>query len=232
MPVHQERGNVSKGTKYATQIFNIFACVRVFTGAGDRKPDGFWKTSGHDGLETRPSTTSPTTHMEKPENTRESLGFLLLWLGQMAFMAVGILLLFLGSRNLLRGHASNHWPKADGIIQSSSISRFDSSGSGPQHTTYGGSVAYDFQVAGSNYSGSRVTFADYAHDMNHAQAVRNRYPEGKRVTVHYAPDNPQLAVLETGITDGMWILPTGGVIFSAVGIMIFAIRRQVRQMAG
>ena len=170
--------------------------------------------------------------MEKSKNISTSLGFLLLGLGSVIFILIGIVLLCLGGRNLTRGYVSSHWPKTDGIIQSSTISQSYSkapSNTQQQRTLYGARISYDFQVAGSTYSSSRVSFNDYSHDMNHAQSIHNRYPQGKKVTVYYAPDNPQLAVLETGISDGMWILPIGGTIFLCMGIMIFAIRQAIMQ---
>ena len=59
----------------------------------------------------------------------------------------------------------------------------------------------------------------------YAQGILNRYPVGKKVSVHYSPGDPSEAVLETGIHGGAWICLGVGTAFGLFGIMFLQIQR-------
>ncbi len=99
----------------------------------------------------------------------------------------------------------------------------------PPQEKYQANIVYDYRVSGRSYSSSRVTSGDYSHDRTLAQALLQRYPIEAHVTVHYSPNDPSVAVLETGVTEGIWFFPVGAIIFLACGMFIGAIRMGVIQ---
>jgi hypothetical protein len=150
------------------------------------------------------------------------------------FLVAGVVMLYFGVSSLNRARASVDWPSASGRIVSSSVERHHESrtrGRGST-TTYHAEVFYEFQVDGATYHGKRVAYGDYGSSSpSHARGIVNRYPEGKEVTVHYMPGNPEVCLLEPGVSLQAWILPGFGLIFLVVGsLMLVFWRKVVRQV--
>ena len=101
-------------------------------------------------------------------------------------------------------------------------------------TTYSAEVTYSYQVAGATYTAGKVAIGQMSSSAEYAQGILNRYPVGKKVSVHYSPGDPSDAVLETGIHGGMWICLGVGTAFTLFGIMFLQIQRAARraQMPG
>ena len=59
-------------------------------------------------------------------------------------------------------------------------------------------IAYSYEVNGTSYTSERISFAAGVPPKE-TDSVLARYPEGKSVTVQYAPDKPSEAVLESGV---------------------------------
>ena len=55
-------------------------------------------------------------------------------------------------------------------------------------------------------------------DAGNAREIVGRYPSGKKVSVHYNPENPQLAVLETGTKFSHLLLSATGILFLLLGL--------------
>jgi len=138
------------------------------------------------------------------------------------FIVVGLVAVGVGVWLLFRSIRTEHWPVTDGIVQSAEIkSNRGNHGS----ATYSAEVTYSYQVAGANYTGDQVAIGQMSSSSDYAQGILNRYPAGKKISVHYAPGDPSDAVLETGIHGGMWICLGGGTAFTLVGIMFLLICR-------
>ena len=80
-------------------------------------------------------------------------------------------------------------------------------------------VRYEYHVGGTRLVADTVAFGlEELMDGAEARAIAERYPEGAEVTVHYDPENPDVAVLEytrvkyaaTSLAAGL-ILIAGGV---------------------
>ena len=109
----------------------------------------------------------------------------------------------------------------DGIIQSAEMKSHEGSKGG---TTYSADVTYTYQVAGASYTGDKVSIGQMSSSSEYAQGILNRYPVGKKVSVHYSPGDPSDAVLETGIHGGTWICLGVGTAFALFGIMFLQIK--------
>lgn len=116
-----------------------------------------------------------------------------------SFIAAGIVLLILGIllSDIPTMIASSKWPTTAGIISSRTLSgvsfeEYD----GNYYTRIEGYIRYQYTAEGKSYTGASInaiSSPNYPYDL-----VIN-YPEGKEVTVHYNPNDPNQAVLEPGL---------------------------------
>lgn len=134
------------------------------------------------------------------------------------FLLAGVVILFLGGRNLYRAIASTAWPTAQGVIQHSSVERDVDS---RHRSTYRAVVTYNFTVDDMPHECARVFFGDYGSNKpSHARRIVKAYPAGKQVTVSYNPEDLELCVLEPGIRGLSWLLPVLGVAFFGLGVFL------------
>ena len=138
------------------------------------------------------------------------------------FIVIGLVAVGVGVWLLIKSIRAEHWPVTDGIIQSSEMKSHQGSKGG---TTYSAEVTYTYQVAGTGYTGNKVSIGQMSSSSEYAQGILNRYPVGKKVSVHYLPGDPSDAVLETGIHGGTWICLGVGTVFTLFGIMFLQIKR-------
>ena len=142
------------------------------------------------------------------------------------FVVIGLVAAGIGIWTLAKSIRSEQWPVTNGIIQSAEMKSHSGDHGG---TTYSANVTYTFQVAGTNYPGDCVSIGQMSSSLEYAGAILNRYPVGKKVSVHYRPDDPSDAVLETGIHGGTWICLGVGTAFTLFGIMFLQISRAAAQ---
>ncbi len=91
--------------------------------------------------------------------------------------------------------ASRDWPTATGRVVACSTRVVRKSHGNPGVRV---DVEYEFEVGGVRHRGKRVRFGGTANlPKDEAEALARRHPVGSRVTVHHAPDRPELATLET-----------------------------------
>jgi hypothetical protein len=138
------------------------------------------------------------------------------------FLLVGLLAIGFGCWNLWRSLRCASWPTTAGVVVSAQMkSHQGNKGS----TTYSAEIGYHYAVAGLNFTGDRLAFGAMSASSGYAQNILSRYPVGQKVTVHYSPDDPHIAVLETGIHGGTWICFGLGTAFTLAAIMFFQVFR-------
>ena len=146
------------------------------------------------------------------------------------FVAVGVLLLVTGYRDIDEARASADWPNVQGTIVSSAVdSRRSSTSQGRPKTTFHAAVRYEYVVDGANLVGERVAIGDdSARSSSGAREVVDLYPAGSNVAVSYDPANPARSVLEPGVHGRAIKKPIIGVIFLlAGGAMAVYLRRWI-----
>jgi hypothetical protein len=87
-------------------------------------------------------------------------------------------------------------PTTDGTITRSAV-REEPGEDGP---TYSFDVAYEYEVAGKRYTGTRYSYDAVRTNTRAWHAVRDSFPVGSRVPVTYNPDDPAESVLHPGPT--------------------------------
>jgi len=142
---------------------------------------------------------------------------------------VGMFCLFVGLFASTMNMSASSWPVTEGNITSSEVVDWGA----VNHHDYRPQISYQFQVGGRYYSSSQISSGAiyYSGDgSKEATEIVNRYPVGSQVQVHYNPNNPSNAVLETqsGLTEQVPLII--GVIMTAAALIgVFLIFRSERK---
>jgi hypothetical protein len=91
------------------------------------------------------------------------------------------------------------WPTTPGRVISAEIKVEHDSESGSSYTPQ---IRYLYTVNGTDYGGDRIRFGFNNAGKSHARQVVEGHQPGSGVVVHYDPNSPGRAVLETGILTG------------------------------
>jgi hypothetical protein len=133
----------------------------------------------------------------------------------------------IGARNIWRGMASTRWPKATGIVTTSTTERvttFDQK----THMTdveYTANLAFRYNVNGRDYTTHLLSFGQTlgSSDPTEAQLRHLRYPEGAEAPISYNPSEPSIAAVEPGFhASSLWLV-IAGLMFALPCIMAGAI---------
>jgi hypothetical protein len=163
-----------------------------------------------------------STHPDKHQKTQPSLSKVHLGLFAALSLVAGIALLFLV--RLPKVVTSLSWPTTTGVVVSSEVVEtgfFTDEGWYPR-------VSYRYSVDGKNYVSTDVEVVGVANGNAdyYARRVVERYSVGEQVEVHYAPDNPAVALLESGVPDNDVFISSlflagvvGGVVFLCIGLL-------------
>src|SRR5581483_3366011 len=142
----------------------------------------------------------------------------LFWL----FIGLGTILICNGTNLAFQSIRCIDLPTTEGTIRSSHVGWQRSNRGG---TTHSAEVSYDYSVAGSRYTGTKVAIGAMSASSARAHSVVDHYPTGAKVPVHYSPNDPAASVLETGIHGGTGICFGVGSIFALVGIMFLQLMK-------
>jgi hypothetical protein len=98
-------------------------------------------------------------------------------------------------RDAVQARASAAWPTVPGKIERTGTRRT----SGAYRTVfYELTLAYRYEVDGVPYTGDMAQFGPpRVTNRDFIEGLAEKYPVGKDVTVHYDPEAPEIAVLET-----------------------------------
>ena len=130
----------------------------------------------------------------------------------------GLLFIFLAVNQRMKAkRAEETWQTIPGVITNSQIQTHHSRNSkGQSRTSYEPCVNYQYQIMGSSYTGNSIGFGKANYDFNKANSIIAKYPQGATVMVHYNPEDPQKAVLETKASGFATFLAVG-IIFLIIG---------------
>jgi hypothetical protein len=138
------------------------------------------------------------------------------------FIGVGLVIAGAGVWMMIKSLRSENWPVTDGVILSAEMKSHSGSKGG---TTYSAAVTYNYQVAGMSYTGKKISIGQMSSSTGYAQEILNRYPIGKKVSVHYSLADSSEAVLETDIHGGTWLCLGGGLAFALIGTLFLQMSR-------
>jgi hypothetical protein len=152
-----------------------------------------------------------------------------LWIIAAAFSAVGVPVVWIGLHFLGRDRAIARWPRAPGVIISSSIETSrgqgrDNDGFSYAYQSYTPVVRYTYSVNGQVLKGNQIARAVVSNtSLSPIQACINKYPTGKDVMVRYDPSDAKTAYLEVRRSVGAVIILAFGGFWIALGTLLFAL---------
>lgn len=157
-----------------------------------------------------------------------------------SIVVLGIYMMYSGFAWISLAIESESWPVSEGVVQKSyvesSLSTTSSSSAIPiqNRQTYTSVlhsevISYQFHVDGKKYFGNKLTLSPKSQsgDSAYAQALVRQYPEGSVVKVHYRPGDPTFSVIQPGIAEGAWFLPSFGAVAFMLGIMLLYFSRNI-----
>lgn len=151
-----------------------------------------------------------------------------LWILAGAFSLVGLPMVWLARRTFARDRAILGWPRARGVVSSSTLETAsqnyrDEDGRTYEHTVHQPIVRYTYTVDGEVLEGDRVARVSTWTDRAAAQACVDRYPAQKEVLVHYDPSDPGTAYLEVHRSTGGVILLLFGGLWLAIAALLLGL---------
>jgi hypothetical protein len=133
-------------------------------------------------------------------------------------IAAGVCLVVFGGYLRILSLRSRGWPVTSGVITDS---HWRTPVAGGREEKVRADIRYRYTVGGQIYRGDVISYGEmlFASDADRLQ----RYPQGATVEVHYDPQDPGLAVLESGAgkAPGLFILAGLG----ALGYGVWRARR-------
>jgi hypothetical protein len=149
------------------------------------------------------------------------------------FCGIGAAMLIPGATNLWYARASRTWPTAQAVIvygprpHSEAPPATDAPiGEAPleadslEESSASNRLVYRYDAGGERRFGNVRQFGQLSgsSDGEWAPSIASRYPLGQTVTVAYSPTDPELSVLEPGISTEALFLPGAGLAFLLFGL--------------
>jgi hypothetical protein len=152
----------------------------------------------------------------RSERFAEMMGFVLLMVGAIFLIIApfSAWYIYTGRKGLSLAKASQAWPTTEGKILESGVRDITRRSRNTTNTTYWPFVRYEYTVSGNRYEADVIQFgmSEQATLMK-ADAFVFERPVGKICTVHYNPDDPKTATLDTSaqsaqsrVKVGWWLL--------------------------
>lgn len=118
-----------------------------------------------------------------------------------------------------RAKEAETWPTVPGVVTSSGLQeeRSYDHDSGTS-INYKPVVQYTYTIMGQTFTGDQLSFGTVSYDHRTAEKKIAPYPQGAQVMVHYDPDNPLNAVLETKAA-GSVVFMIVGIVFMLIGVL-------------
>jgi hypothetical protein len=139
----------------------------------------------------------------------------------------------IGLPTIKTAQASVDWPTVDGTIESSELKMEERMENQQQHTEYRAVIEYSYEVGGKRFRTNNVAFGALSSSSRSAiQEIVDRYPVGKRVTVHYDPQSAENAVLEPGASADAYMAFAAGVLFVGLGLALIWMALRMFKLAG
>ena len=132
-----------------------------------------------------------------------------------AFLALGITIVIAEFRRLQRARGSALWPRVGGRILSTSVHP-GSIRRGDQAPN----IRYEYEVRGQHYESAQLDLTGrFGGTPGRVAQALVRYAPGQKVRVHYDPEDPSQAVLETSVDPSLYFRIAFGVAIAFLGFI-------------
>lgn len=106
------------------------------------------------------------------------------------FVVAGLLATTWAWFNIAKARKILKWPNVNGVIKESKS----------------GSIVFSYTIKKQTYNHTMDFPIDITPVRESTENNLNKYPQGKKVTVYYQPDNPENATIEPGLGNDMWLI--------------------------
>jgi Protein of unknown function (DUF3592) len=140
----------------------------------------------------------------------------------MPLIPIGISMCFKGMENIRSAEATQQWPTAPGMITYSKVSSSGSSYKSTSTKIHKPVIKYKYLVKGVQYQNNNIYLGDdqIPKVVSYADAMVAKYPPKQQVVIYHHPIDPQLSVLETGVSQVTFTPLVYGGILIAIGLTI------------
>ncbi len=148
------------------------------------------------------------------------------------FFSLGAIGLLCGGLQMWRAHSSEGWPRASGELVYDHIDSSESVNKQrgtltTRGTSYGAHLVYRYPVGGRTYYSNVRRFGQLSGaGADWADAIAAKYPARSRFPVFYFTVDPQLAVLEPGLSSEALWLPGAGLASMLFGLAVIVFARR------
>jgi hypothetical protein len=152
-----------------------------------------------------------------------------LWITGAAFIVLGLPMVWLALRTFGRDRAIRAWPTAPGVIVRSGLEASrqayrDDDGFRREYDKYTPRVFYTYTVGGRTFEGQAISRQDGGSNRrDRMQAIVDRYPPQRPVTVLHHPADPATAYLEVTRSTGAVILLSWGGVNMLIGLLLLGL---------
>ncbi len=122
----------------------------------------------------------------------KSLTSVLTVLVQLLRLAICVVLIYAAATDGSNGEASKSWPTVKGALTAADVKQVTSKGD----TKYEANVQYSYKVNERAFTSDRVQFGGLA--FRDPSKIVQQLKSTKELIIHYKPDQPEVACLETG----------------------------------
>jgi hypothetical protein len=141
------------------------------------------------------------------------------------FLVPGLACTLFALRSLWTVVASRSWPTVEASVVRSTVTRFRGDSMSGGNRFYQPSIAYQYEIDGVTYVGTRLDWGRFGTTREEAQRVADGYPFGQLVTAYYDPSRPHRSVIEPrGWTTSIFLL-VFGLGFVVGGVLMVTVMR-------
>lgn len=131
---------------------------------------------------------------------------------------VGGTFFFLGWTGYSQAKQSQKWPTVSGEVVSSKIVEVSRKKSGKVKISYKPEVVYEYEVEGKAFRNDQISLSDGSSSIrSFAEGVVEEYPPGKKVSVHFNPNDMEDSCLSTDVGWVNWLMMAVGAGTAIIG---------------
>jgi hypothetical protein len=135
----------------------------------------------------------------------------------------GLAGLWISTGYLVDAYSSAAWPRTTGKVIRSELGSESDSRRSEDRTRYWPKVEYKYDVDGKTFQSNNITLdglrtgPHVGSGKAQAEEVWSRYPIDMQVGVHYDPDYPERATLQTGVSLNNFFVPIFALVLTVIG---------------
>ena len=140
---------------------------------------------------------------------------------------------YLGIRNIIhfvvlfsRRKQCQNWPYTRGKIIRSELksqlmrTRHNIDGAFGMRMVYYPDILYTYRVHAEAFESNQIFFGQSSSsNIDYANDLVDKYPQGKDILVYYNPEKPEMAILKRNKKQGILIYLVGGLVSTFIGFM-------------